>query len=186
MRTSPTGTSSRGHLRGFSILELLIVITLLSLVMMMSVPAFTSLLQNSVDKELERLRGVVRLVRNEAILKRKTMRLVFDMSSNSYSVEERTDFGEFVPRDDHKILRSHNISPLELREVVVYGNRYEETPEQDSDGEKRHLIPVVIDISGLVDPFQIHLSDGDQSWTLKVSGLAARITVEEGYVEPSG
>ena len=167
-------------------LELLVVITLLALVMMMSVPAFTSLLQNSVDKELERLRGVVRLMRNEAILKRRPMRLVFDLAENSYSVEERTDFGEFAPRTDHKILRPHSFGQLKLLDVVVYGNRYEEPKEQDSDGERRHLVPVVVDVSGLVDPFQIHLSDGDQSWTLKVSGLAARITVEEGYVEPRG
>ena len=186
MRISPTRISKGNRLRGFSMLELLVVITLLSVVMLMSVPAFTGLLQSSVDKELERLRGVVRLLRNEAILKRREMRLVFDLAENGYLVEERAENGEYYPRTDHKILNPHKLDPLELREVVVYGSRYEEVLDQDMDGDERHRIPVVIDVSGFVDPFQIHLVNGDESWTLKVAGLAAKITVEKGYVEPRG
>jgi len=184
MLISPIEISNRPKPKGSSLLEMLVVIALLGMLMMLSVPTFTSLLKSTVDKELDRLTGVVRMVRNESILKRRQMRVVFDLQENSYVVEEQVAGGGYSPRADPKILRNHVLDErLKFVDLYVYGKLYTR-PTGENRGATENLVPVVIDASGLVDPFYLHLVDGDQVWTVKAAGLTGKISVEEGYVEP--
>lgn len=157
----------------------MLVLALLGLTMMLAVPAFQSLLQNSLDREINRLSGVLRMVRNEAVLTRKTFRLVFDLKERRYSVEEKTSFGNFVPRQDPKVLRPHQFpDTFVLTDMVVLGNRFERLRDT--------LIPITINTSGFVHPFLLHFTQDGKPWTLKVKGFTAKITLEAGDVDFDG
>ncbi len=154
---------------------MMIVMTLLALVMFLALPAFQNLVQSSLDKEINRLTGVVRLLRNEAILTRKPFRLVFDMKKGNYSVQEKID-GKYELRSDPKILDLHQFpSSFVLNDIVVFGKRYNRMED--------HQVPINIDSSGFLDSFLIHFTASGKTWTLKVSGFTAKMALEEGHVE---
>ena len=177
MRTSATRIyNSRDAPAGFTIIELMVVLTLLAVAMFIAVPTFQSLLQGSVAKEINRLSGVIRLVRSEAILTRKPFRLMINLKEGQYSVEQRTEFGEFIPRDEPKALRPHKLpGSFKLKDIVIFGNRFERSRE--------NTVPIVVSPSGFIDPFSLHFEEDGKAWTLKVSGFSPRIKLEEGNVE---
>ncbi|MCH7479310.1 MAG: prepilin-type N-terminal cleavage/methylation domain-containing protein [SAR324 cluster bacterium] len=178
MPTFPRKTCNRPRARGgFTLIELMLVLVLLSLTLFLAVPAFQNLTQGSLQREVRRLTGVVRLIRNEAILTRRPFRLMFDLKARRYYVEELSREGKFVLREQPKELAAHTFPPsFVLRDIVVFG---------DKIGQQRdRAVAVRVDISGLVDPFLLHFSEDGEEWTLKVLGLTGKMELEKGYVEP--
>lgn len=157
----------------------MLVLALLGMMMMLAVPALQSLLQNSLDKEVNRLSGVLRMVRNEAVLTRKSFRLLFDLKERRYSVEEKTAFGDFVPRQDPKVLRPHRFpDSFVLTDMVVLGSRFERLRDTP--------VPVAVNTSGFVQPFLLHFTQDGEPWTLRVKGFTAKISLEAGNVDFDG
>jgi hypothetical protein len=153
----------------------MLVLALLGMVMMLAVPAFQSLLQGSLEREINRLTGVVRLLRNEAVLTRRPFRIVFYLKQAKYQVEERTPFGEYVVRQDPKSLRPHRFpESFVLREMVVFGSRFDRLRDQP--------VPVSINASGFIQPFLLHFSEDGELWTLKVEGFSAEMKLVAGEV----
>lgn len=168
-------SSGRGS-GGFTFIELMVVMALLSLILLLAVPAFQGLMRGTKEKELGRLTGVMRSLRTEAILARKTFRLMFDIKQGLYSVEERDSFGEYRERNQPEILASHEFPPsMVMVELLIFGNRYDRLREDP--------IPIRIDSSGFVDPFVIHFNIDGKPWSLKSSGLSGKLALKEGYVE---
>lgn len=177
MRTFPASSSKPGAApAGFTIIELMLVLTLLVLVMTLAVPTFQSVLQDSLDKEVARLGGVIRLARNEAILTRKSFRILFDLKASSYAVEEEDQFGRFLPRDDPKLFRPYTLpDSIELKNLFVYGSRF------DLEYDKK--VPIVINVSGFVDPFSLQFLQDGQPWTIVSKGFMAKMSLEPGLIE---
>lgn len=177
MRTSPTNNSDRGAApAGFTIIELMLVLVLLIAVMSLAIPTFQVLLQDSLEKEVSRLGGVVRLVRNEAILTRRPFRILFDLKKSSYTVEEEDEFGRFLPRDDHKLFRPHTLpDSIELKDLMVYGSRF------DRKYDKK--VPIMVNVAGFVDPFSLQLFIDGKPWTILLKGFSASIKLKEGFTE---
>lgn len=177
MRIFPTSNSSgRRGAAGFTIIELMLVLSVLAMMMFLAVPSFQSLLQDSLDKEVNRLGSVIRLVRNEAILTRKAFRLVVDLKQAAYEVEEADEFGRFVSRADPKLLRPYRLpGSFKLTEMVVFGSRF--------DRERDRKVPVTINPAGFVDPFSLHFLKDGEPWTLLVKGFSARLSLEKGLVD---
>ena len=155
---------------------MMLVLTLLAVVMFLAVPTFQTLLQDTVDKEIGRLTGVLHLVRSEAILSRKSFRLMVDMKEGRYSVEERSPAGGYVTREEPRALRPYDLPDgFKLKGIIIFGNRFER--------RRADKVPVVINASGFIDPFSLHFKVNGKDWTLKVSGFSPRIKLEEGDVE---
>lgn len=165
-----------GSFPGFSFVELMVVLVLLATIMFLAIPTFQNLLQNSLTREVNRLSGVVRLIRNQAILNHKVFRLVWDLEKGEYLVEERTAFAEFVELRQPKLLARHQLpSSFVLTEITVMGDKFTRL--------RQTVAPVHIDSSGFIDQFLVHFTESGKPWTLKVKGFSARISLEEGHVE---
>ena len=141
--------------------------------MLLVVPAFQSLLQDSLDKEINRLTGVLRLIRNEAVLSRKSFRLMFYLKEGRYVVEEETGFGTYAPRNQPQVLAPHTFpASFVLRELVVTGSRFERRREKP--------VPIRINSSGFIQPFNLFFSESGDPWTLKVKGFTGKMSLEAG------
>lgn len=177
MRISPTSNSDRGAApAGFTIIELMLVLVLLIAVMFLAIPTFQVLLQDTLEAEVKRLGGVIRLVRNEAILTRKAFRIIFDLKEASYAVEEEDQFGRFLPRDDPRLFRPHTLpDSIELKDLTVYGSRF--------DKEYGKKVPIMVNVAGFVDPFSLQLFVDGKPWTILLKGFSAKMTLKEGLTE---
>jgi len=151
--------------------------TVLALVMGLAVPAFQSLLEGAAQRESARLAGVIRLLRNEAVLTRRPYRLVLDLKEGEYFVEERDSSGAYRPRSEPRLLARYRLpSSMKIKDLVLAGNsRYPLTERK---------VPLAVDSSGFMDAFALHFSIGGDEYTLTVAGFTAETSLVPGYVLP--
>ena len=145
--------------------------------MMMAAPAFQNLMVGPVQQEANRMAGVVRMLRNEAVLTHTTFRLMLDMTEKRYSVEQRLPDGTFAAREDPAMLRPHSFpTAFQLKELIMFGDVVSR--------EGGRTVPIVIDASGFIDPFQLRFSDAGKPYACQVKGLTGNVQLGEGFVEP--
>jgi len=155
----------------------LVVLTLLSLFVFLAVPAFQSLLEGTAQRESARLSGVIRLLRNEAVMTRRPFRLVLDLKEGEYFVEERDRNGKYAPVSGPRILTRYPLpSSMKIKDMVLAGNNRYPLTEQK--------VPLAVDASGFMDAFSLHFSVSGNEYTLTVSGFTAETSLVPGYVLP--
>ncbi len=160
--------------QGFTLLEMLVVLVLLSLIVGVSLPVFQTLLQGQVQRETTRLAGLIRALRNEAVLTRSDFRLVVSLKERAYWVEQRVD-GRYRPREEPPLLRKHVFpDAFRLTDLVVLGGSHTPLVERP--------VPLTVDASGFVDPFLLHFTVDNTDYTLKVTGFRADMDLLRGYV----
>jgi general secretion pathway protein H len=176
MRTSPARTSSAAGPAGFTLIELLLVLALMSVILLIGLPAFQSLLQSSLQQEVNHLTGMIRLLRNEAVLSNTRYRIELLLKESRYWVERQDDTGNYEQVTDPRELAPHRLpAALQVQDLELLGRVYRAN-EPDP-------VPVIVDASGYVDPFLLHFADGDKNYTLRVSGFTGRVELLEGHVE---
>lgn len=90
-QTSPSRYSWQASL-GFTLLEILIVLTIVSIVMAMAMPAISRVTYQRVNSTTRKFVGMTRTIRNDAILLNNIYRLVFDFENKTYWVETQRQF----------------------------------------------------------------------------------------------
>jgi len=161
---------------GYTFMELLVVLVLLAAVMFIGVPSFQALLGSQLDKEVNRLGGLLRLLRNEAVLERTAFRLTFELDKASYFVEERLSDGSYAARSDHDLMRAHEFpEAVYVERMLMF--------EKEILPERKEPVYVLIDSSGFVDPFLLHIFAGEEPFTFKVSGFTGKVSLQEGHVD---
>lgn len=157
-------------------MELMLVLGLLVVVMFLAVPTFQNLLQGSLAEEVNRFAGVIRLLRNEAVLTNTRHRLLLDLEQGRYAVERQDVLGSYEPVGEPRVLSPHDFPPeLVVTELELLGRVYR--PDEPEP------LPVVVDASGYVDPFLLRFTHEDGEYTLRVSGFTGDVELLEGYVE---
>lgn len=85
MPTSTAGKStSRGGNRGFTLIELGVVLFLIGLFSLLLIPRLDRFGQGNLDASARRLRGTIKYLYNEAALTGREHRLVYDLDHGSY------------------------------------------------------------------------------------------------------
>lgn len=167
---------NRNRPAGITLFELLIVLGLTASVLLMAVPTFQNLLQGALDREVNHLASVIRMLRNDAVLGNNHFRLMLDLQKHKMYVEKRDFQGEYFEISTPKILGSHNFpSSMTLRDVTLFGKIIRP--------EDKIPVPIRIDPTGYIDPFLLHFKDGSSEYTLRVTGFTGRVNLVSGYVE---
>lgn len=175
MPTSKTGISSSGvALRresGFTLLELIIVITILGIAALMVLPKFSAFGLNKGKSSTRHLAGLIQHLAQESVATKKTYRLYYDLEAEAYSVKILSG-QEFIPISD--VLISGRTLPkgMSFEDVV--------TPRHGKvqDGE---AYTTFFNLG--VEKTVIHLRDGQDIWTLMINGLTGRVKVIDRYVD---
>jgi len=157
-------------------MELLLVLALLSVLMLIALPAFQNLLQSSLQQEINRVSGVIRLLRNEAVLTNTRYRLMLELKENRYFVERQDDVGVYEKVEDPKVLNPHRFpASLQVQHLLLLGRVY--------DTDETEAVPILVDSSGYIDPFLLQFKQDGTDYTLRVSGFTGRVELVTGYVE---
>jgi prepilin-type N-terminal cleavage/methylation domain-containing protein len=72
---------------GFSLIEILIGLTIISLMVMLAVPSVNRIFQTDLRSSVRQLSIITRAIYNESILKKRLFRLVIDLDENKYWAE---------------------------------------------------------------------------------------------------
>lgn len=87
---------------GFTLVEVLLVCVLISLFMVISVPLFSTLGSNSLNKSVLRINGTIKYLFNEAVITGQEHLLVFDISQGTYSAKVKDPNGELEDLPNYK------------------------------------------------------------------------------------
>lgn len=118
MPTSSTGTLTES--KGFTLIELVVVIVILSLVGLISLPLLANRADGIERAKLRRIVGTVKELYNEATLTRDVHELVFDLERNSLQAYRlRTVSAGMVEKETFQ--RELELEPLKLQQIEVEG-----------------------------------------------------------------
>lgn len=113
----PTGTSINRS--GFTLIELMVVIVVLSLVSIISLPLLANRGEGDERLKLRRIAGTVKQLYNEATLTRDEHLLTFDFSRNSllaFRLRSSSGVVEKVPFG-----REMMLAPLQIKQIDIKG-----------------------------------------------------------------
>lgn len=188
--------------RGFSLIEMLVVIALIALITVFAMPSVSSYFQVSLSTASREMAAVVKEAYNSAVITGKVHRLVYDMKTNEYWVEsgpptvlldtketkekeERrlkfsTKIGEAAaPPSPFKIEKSVTRKKTPLPRGVVFEDVItEQSPEPQTEGKAyTHFFP-----HGLTEETIIHLTDQSKHHvSLVISPLVGKTDLYERY-----
>jgi prepilin-type N-terminal cleavage/methylation domain-containing protein len=122
---------TRGMLRGFSLIEVTIVVVLIALLATIAVPTLSSLVGADLRSNTNQLRGLMRETYTSAALSGKQFRIVFLVDKRTYYVEEKrppesVKTGEVAFKRAKKPLGETRKLPETLRFIEVYTDTMDE------------------------------------------------------------
>jgi Tfp pilus assembly protein FimT len=166
--------------RGFTLLEISLILLLLSIVLVVVVPRFRDPSRAELVSHANRLQLTYRLLRNQAVLDGVAYRLYFDLDQQRYWVTPddsgAIDFRQFVA----------NLGTL-ARGVALEGGAHLQDVSLPFDGIKlgQGTIYAVFYPDGTVDPVVIHLATAREAYTLWFDPRAQKLRGRPGYWEPN-
>ncbi|NOY14030.1 MAG: prepilin-type N-terminal cleavage/methylation domain-containing protein [Deltaproteobacteria bacterium] len=104
---------------GFTLIELMVVVSLLALVGLLSLPLMMNQGDSAERRSLRQVAGVVKQLYNEAVLTRDEYLLTFDFDRNSLRAYRLRSKGELNEKE--RFGKEVTLSPLHLRQVDVEG-----------------------------------------------------------------
>ena len=166
------------RIKGFTFLEILVVLTLGILLMGMVVPHFFSLFPKAHESEYKHLRSVLKMLRNDAVLKGTAYCLLFDLKAQQMMTTREDNSGncskDFLEKP--KVLKPHDFpEDLNLSTAKLVGDDF------TSSGTTSDLLDVHIDSSGFVSPFSLEysLNDSSKSWIIESKGIMGQLLLRE-------
>ena len=161
----------RSDQRGFTLVELAIVVVLLALVAGLTLPLLSSWGQDDLLGAARRLAGTVRYLYNEAALTRNEHRLIFNLDDGSYQAKMLDRDGELKPVEG--AASGRNLPGAVRFEDIVITSRGRFT-----SGE----VTTLFHPSGWLDETVIHLkNDADRQLSLRFNPLTGAMDLVEGY-----
>jgi prepilin-type N-terminal cleavage/methylation domain-containing protein len=182
MQTSIVGNLSEAQvchlkpnakIRGYTLIELTVVILLIGLTVLLTVPRFRySLVTDDLKGTVRRMVGTIRTVKNEAVRERQAFMLHFDLETNRWWVESTK-----ATEDE---LDSAHANATELPPGIRIMDVWSRSRGKIAAGETA----IRFTEKGYVEPSAIHLAAKDgREFTLILSPFLGKVEVLEEYVD---
>tara|TARA_B100001142_G_scaffold125948_1_gene127803 strand:- start:1224 stop:1784 length:561 start_codon:yes stop_codon:yes gene_type:complete len=163
---------------GFTFLEILVATTLLLLLMGMIVPHFFALFSKAHEVEHKHLKSVIKLLRNDAVLKNTSYCLLFDLKNQQMMVAADNPSGNCSDNflQEPRMLKTHYFpKDFSLIEARPAGSNY---ISSDTDND---ILEVHINSSGYVTPFFLlfSLPNSSKSWQIESRGILGELELNQ-------
>ncbi len=162
------------NFRGFTLIELTVVIVVLGIMLSLIIPRLGELGEANLKRSARHLTGMIRFLKDESQARKDVYRLRFDVSGGRYWAEKMTLTSEQTV--ELKRLSS---------EIATEGSLSGQTTFRDVRVASHPDDPFIqFTPDGWVEPATIHLRDGaDRDFTLLVKPLMGDTELLEGYIE---
>lgn len=160
--------------RGFTLIELTVVIVILGVMLALIIPRLGELGEANLKRSARHLTGMIRFLKDESQARKSVYRLQFDVPAGHYWAEVLTQTGEQTVefrRFQSEIGSEGSLSGNTTFRDVMVGSHPDDAFIQFTP-------------DGWVENALIHLKDGDDKpFTLIVKPLTGDTELREGYVE---
>ncbi|BCS56103.1 Tfp pilus assembly protein FimT/FimU [Geobacter sp. SVR] len=160
--------------RGFTLIELVVVLALISLVMMLVIPRLPSTESEDLKNSARTLAATLRYMQDRAATNRTTYYLNFEPGTDTLRISEAAADGSEKEPEDPLLQKRPIEKGIQVADVVV--------PRlgKVTDGQFR----LDIGMGGLRDFIIIHLrAANDSFWTVMAFPAGGKVKVYQGYQE---
>jgi len=165
--------------RGFTMLEIAIVLFIMGLVISMALPRFAGIRSAHLKSESRRLAGRASYLYSRAMSDKVVLRLSFDIDSDSYAVSRLDPYSAkpvFAPDTEPGFKPVMLPAGVRLRDVIVEG----------TGAVTRGTANCFFYPEGYVDATFVHLIDDSGTvFTLSFNPLTGRVAIADADVGPS-
>ncbi len=181
MRTLRIGISMRGSNQAFTLIELLIVMTILGVFAgIMSLRVEGIFTGGDLSLAARRIIGAITEHRGEAAYRQQERVLCFNMDQHAFYSLKRQEKGDetifFSKQDENKEI----IGKIDLPSGVYFEDVVIPSKGKVQEGEAY----MTFFKNGCVDGSLIHLrNEADESYTLEVNPITGQVKVHDGYIE---
>jgi len=158
---------------GFTLVEVVVVMVLISIFMVFSIPLFGNVGTSGLDTSARRLSGTIKYLFNEAAMSGLEYRLVYDLDKGSYRAQVLEATGELVDATDQG------------REASLKdGVRFKDVRISGRGKFTAGTVTARIHPSGWAEEAIIHLANNEgEELTLRVVSLTGMTEIFSGYRE---
>ncbi len=165
---------STPHSKGFTLIEIAIVIVVLGIMISLVIPRLGEIGEANLKRSARHLTGMIRFLRDDAQAKKTVYRLKFDIQSGRYWAEALTVTSDQTT--EFKRLQS-----VLANEGSLSGQTTFKDVQAGSHPDEPYIL---FTPDGWVEKAFIHLRDGnDKDFTLVVQPLTGDTELHEGYLE---
>jgi general secretion pathway protein H len=146
---------------GFTLLELIVVIFIISLSLMLIMPAFWISDESILKTEARHFSSTLRYIHDEAIGKKQPYLLLVNLDRNTWGFNSEKETRNFIVKKD-----------IRIKDIVIPSHG------EISQGE----ITVVFGPLGPEEPIVLHLQKGEAEYTIIFNHINGRTKIHKGYL----
>lgn len=157
--------------RGFTLIEMVVVIVIISLVALLVIPLFPSTNAGDLRRSARSLAAVIRYLGDQAVTTRTPYRLHLNMSGNTITIGKPGNGGESPPTD-----------PFLSRPILTEGVTLADVEVPRLGKLTTGDVTMDFSVGGLGEFTVIHLRGGKDNYlTITAFPNGGRVTVSDGY-----
>ncbi|MEK7286850.1 MAG: type II secretion system protein [Nitrospirota bacterium] len=177
MPTSKTGIWTKNKKRGFTLIELVVVIMILGMIAALIFPRIGAFQAGEMKRTARRFTILIQQMTTDAASARERYRLYFNLDSDEYWM---ILVSETIREEDKKIFLREK--PIGIRKRLPEGMTFEDViTKQQGKVTQGEVFSEFYPIG--IEPLTIHLKEKDEVWTLIANPLTGRVRISDKYIE---
>jgi general secretion pathway protein H len=159
--------------RGFTLIEMVVVIVIISLVAVLVIPRLPSTDAANLRDSARRLAAVIRYLGDRSVTTKSSFRMRLDLTDNAVTVTKIVNGEEAAPDD-----------PFFTRKILAEGVAIEDVEVSRLGKLGEGVVTMDFGVAGLGDVMVIHLKGGKEThFTVTALPYGGKVAVLEGYQE---